>query len=100
MLQTLQDKGTQLSVLYNKYQPTACKIAKKVLPDINFVDVSGQRYDTSVWPDPTVPLRILKKNFKDVSVIEFVFGGETDIDMKTAFAAGFIPVVVSWAVER
>lgn len=100
MLRTLQDEGVQLAVLSNKGEPTVRTIVKKMFPDINFVHVAGQRDDTPVKPDPTAALRILKNNFKDVSPSEVVFGGDTDIDMKTALAAGFTPIAVSWGCRK
>lgn len=97
MLRRLQEQGIQLAILSNKGEPTVRNIVSTVFPDIKFSHVAGQRDDTPMKPDPFAALRIIEKHFTDdVTPKDVIFVGDTDIDMKTAKAAGCTPIAVPW----
>ena len=64
------------------------------LPDWNFDVVFGQRDDVPRKPDPAGALEIAEK--LDLSPSDFLYLGDTDVDMKTSIDAGMFPVGVLW----
>ena len=54
----------------------------------------GQRDDVPRKPDPAGALEIAEK--LDLSPSDFLYLGDTDVDMKTATEAGMYPVGALW----
>jgi phosphoglycolate phosphatase len=93
-LENLQAKGIQLAVASNKYQAATVKLVKQYFPNINFVEILGQREGINVKPDPTIVFDILKK--ANVSREETLYVGDSGVDMQTAINAGVDAVGVTW----
>ena len=94
LLENLQAKGIQLAVASNKYQAATVKLVKQYFPNINFVEILGQREGINVKPDPTIVFDILKK--ANVSREETLYVGDSGVDMQTAINAGVDAVGVTW----
>lgn len=94
LLEDLQAKGIQIAVASNKYQAATVKLVKQYFPNINFVEILGQREGINVKPDPTIVFDILKK--AKVSFEETLYVGDSGVDMQTAINAGIDAVGVTW----
>ena len=94
LLEDLQAKGIQIAVASNKYQAATVKLVKQYFPDIDFVEILGQREGINVKPDPTIVFDILKK--AKVSCEETLYVGDSGVDMQTAINAGVDAVGVTW----
>ena len=94
LLQTLKAAGHTLAVASNKYQAATVKLVKQYFPNINFVEILGQREGINVKPDPTIVFDILKK--ANVSREETLYVGDSGVDMQTAINAGVDAVGVTW----
>jgi len=80
--------------LSNKPQDSTELTVSKLLPNWQFQVVKGAQPSVPRKPDPTVALQIAR--LIDIQPVEFLFLGDTDIDMKTAVAAGMYPVGALW----
>jgi phosphoglycolate phosphatase len=94
LLDALVRKRIKLAVLSNKPHAFTVEQVKKLLPHWNFSEVIGESASVPRKPDATGALEISKK--LQVNPAEFLYLGDTDIDMKTATAAGMYPVGVLW----
>ena len=94
LLEDLQAKGIQIAVASNKYQAATVKLVKQYFPNIDFVEILGQREGINVKPDPTIVFDILKK--AKVSCEETLYVGDSGVDMQTAINAGVDAVGVTW----
>ena len=94
LLEDLQAKGIQIAVASNKYQAATVKLVKQYFPDIDFVEILGQREGINVKPDPTIVFDILKK--ANVSREETLYVGDSGVDMQTAINAGVDAIGVTW----
>ena len=94
LLEDLQAKGIQIAVASNKYQAATVKLVKQYFPNIDFVEILGQREGINVKPDPTIVFDILKK--AKVSFEETLYVGDSGVDMQTAINAGVDAVGVTW----
>lgn len=94
LLQELRENGYTLGILSNKSHELVVSIVERCLPAEIFREVRGVGPKTPHKPDPTgvrEVLRILESNPE-----ETLFVGDSALDMKTALAAGAVPVGVSW----
>ena len=94
LLKDLQAKGIQIAVASNKYQEATVKLVKQYFPDIDFIEILGQREGINVKPDPTIVFDILQK--ADVSKEDILYVGDSEVDMQTAINAGVDAVGVTW----
>lgn len=94
LLQTLQQKGMKIAVASNKYQSATAKLILHYFPNIQFVEVLGQREGIAVKPDPSIVFDILRK--AEVDKEEVLYVGDSNVDMQTALNAGVDAVGVSW----
>ena len=94
LLEDLQAKGIQIAVASNKYQEATVKLVKQYFPNIDFVEILGQREGINVKPDPTIVFDILQK--ADVSKEDILYVGDSGVDMQTAINAGVDAVGVTW----
>ena len=67
---------------------------EKLLPHWDFNEVIGSFGAIPLKPDPTGALEISKK--LRISPLDFIYLGDTEIDMQTATAAGMYPVGALW----
>lgn len=92
LVEKLYRAGYKLAVLSNKPDAFTKKLVEKGFPE-RFSPVVGQgKY--AVKPSPEAPLAIAD----EIGVLpsDVVFVGDSDIDMKTAKAAGMYPLGVGW----
>ena len=94
MLEALVSRGVPLAVVTNKPHALAVEIVARLLPEIPFVTVLGQRDGVPHKPDPAGPLSIARALGVDPTNALFV--GDTDTDMRTASNAGMVAVGVLW----
>jgi len=98
LLDELTSRGMKLSVLSNKPHPFTGQVASFYLSGWDFYPVFGQRESVPLKPDPTAALEIadILKIKRDKTLLV----GDSLGDLKTAEAAGMIPVGVSWGYGR
>lgn len=94
LLDGLVNKGIKISVLSNKPHELTLKNIDIFLPDIPFDIIFGQRDGVPKKPDPAGALEIAERLCIPPS--EFLYLGDTSIDMRTAVSAGMFPVGVLW----
>lgn len=94
LLRTLQQKGIKIAVASNKYQAATRKLIAHYFPEINFVEVLGQREGTPAKPDPCIVHDIIAK--AGVKQEEALYVGDSNVDMQTAHNAGVTAVGVAW----
>ena len=94
LLDELTARNIKLAVFSNKADKLTKKVVKAVFPDWNFEVVEGLKVEALKKPNPTVALEISKK--LDLPVAQFIFVGDTDVDILTATSASMLPVGVVW----
>ena len=94
LLEALQTKGVMMAVASNKYQAATEKLIRHYFPQIQFVEVLGQREGVNVKPDPTIVFDILRK--ANVSPEDVLYVGDSGVDMQTAINAGVDSIGVTW----
>ena len=94
LLAALQEKGIALAVLSNKHHFAVCETVSFFFPDVPFSVVQGQTEDLPLKPAPDGIYRIL--DALSLSKEECLFIGDSDVDMKTALAAGVASVGAAW----
>lgn len=94
LLRTLQQKGIKIAVASNKYQAATRKLIAHYFPEINFVEVLGQREGIPAKPDPSIVNEIKTKAGVDEK--EILYAGDSNVDMQTAHNAGVTAVGVAW----
>ena len=94
LLEDLQAKGIQIAVASNNYQEATVKLVKQYFPNIDFIEILGQREGINVKPDPTIVFDIQQK--ADVSKEDILYVGDSGVDMQTAINAGVDAVGVTW----
>ena len=94
MLQSLADLGIKMAILSNKPQASTEEMVSGLLPQWRFELILGARSSIPMKPDPTSALQIAR--LFNIPPAEFLYLGDTDVDMKTASAAGMYPVGALW----
>lgn len=94
MLDGLNKRQLKLNVLSNKPQDFTDVCVQKFLGGWTFQYVIGQRAGCPKKPDPAGALEIARLLCIEPS--EILYLGDTATDMKTARAAGMLPVGVLW----
>jgi phosphoglycolate phosphatase len=94
LLDSLTVRGVKITVLSNKPHRYTKQCMEGFLPDWDFDVVFGQRDDVPRKPDPAGALEIAEK--LDLSPSDFLYLGDTEVDMKTSIDAGMFPVGVLW----
>ncbi|HHE41380.1 MAG TPA: HAD family hydrolase [Dehalococcoidia bacterium] len=94
MLDALVERGVRIAVLTNKPQDTAEMMLVRLLHKYSFEVIAGENADTPRKPNPTGALRIARR--MDLDPHEFVFLGDSGIDMLTANAAGMYAAGALW----
>lgn len=98
LLDTLTEKGLKIAVLTNKADEFAGRVVKKLLPDWSFDAVVGEKPSFPKKPDPAGAL-LIAEHF-GVPCSEFLYIGDTDVDMKTAVSAGMYAVGALWGFRK
>ena len=94
MLQSLADLGIKMAILSNKPQDSTEETVSRLLSHWRFEIVLGAQPSIPMKPDPTSALQIARR--LNIPPAEFLYLGDTDVDMKTAAAAGMYPVGALW----
>ena len=94
LLDILASKGLKMTVLSNKSDKLTQQICHVLLKEWHFDVVMGATEDFPRKPHPDSALFIAKK--LKLSPENIIYMGDTDVDMKTANAAGMFPVGVTW----
>ena len=94
MLEGLTARGLTLAVLSNKPHEFTRRCVAELLPEARFERVLGQRKEVPKKPDPAGAIEVAEG--LGIPTSEFLFIGDTAVDMETAVAAGMHPVGVLW----
>ena len=94
MLEALQQRGVKLCVFSNKPHADTCRVVAHFFPQISFAAVRGQMEGVPVKPDPAGALAVAEQ--LGVAPADFLYLGDTDVDMLCARNAGMHPVGVTW----
>jgi phosphoglycolate phosphatase len=94
LLDRLTQRGLKLGILSNKPHPMTKDCATFFLSRWNFDAVLGQKDSIPRKPDPQGALEVARR--LAISPSDFIYLGDTAIDMKTAGSAGMLPVGVLW----
>ena len=94
ILQTLTDQGIKMAILSNKPQASTEEMVSRFLSKWRFELVLGAQSSLPMKPDPTSALQIAQR--LNTPPVEFLYLGDSDVDMKTATEAGMYPVGALW----
>ena len=94
MLQAVTDTGIKMAILSNKPQSSAGEMVNHLLPKWHFELVVGAKPSVPKKPDPTAALRIAER--LKIPPTEFLYLGDSGVDMKTAKAAAMYPIGALW----
>lgn len=94
MLQGLAAQGMALAVLSNKPDADTKAVVRHFFPEIPFRVVRGQREGVPVKPDPAGALAVAEE--MGVAPGDFLYLGDTAVDMQCALAAGMHPIGALW----
>ncbi len=94
MLDQLSQRSLRLSVLSNKPHDATCRCVQGYLAAWPFDVVFGQRDGVPAKPDPSGAIEIAERVGLPAS--DFLYLGDTGVDMQTALRAGMTPVGVLW----
>lgn len=98
LLDALSDKGLKLAVLSNKADEFTKLVAEKFLSRWKFEAIVGERANVPKKPDPIGAIRISTQ--LNIEPEEFLYLGDTNVDMKTANSAGMYAVGVLWGFRK
>ena len=94
ILNFLTQHQIRMAILSNKPDDFTRKMVAKFLSFWKFDLIQGEKASCPKKPDPTAALLIAQK--LGISPLEFLFIGDSEVDMKTAVAAEMFPVGVLW----
>ena len=94
LVEGLHRDGAKLAVASNKFQAGTDKLIRKFFPEIEFVDVCGNREGVPLKPDTALVDLILGKAGVERENCYMV--GDSAVDIKTAQNAGIHSIGVSW----
>ena len=94
MLEALKVRGLKIAVLSNKLHDFTKRCVTALLSDWNFDAVLGHREGFPLKPGPSGALEVA--DHLRIRPTDFLFLGDSAVDMKTAIAAGMFPVGVLW----
>lgn len=94
LIDSLVSTGFKLAVLSNKPHDSTEMCVRELLPFDKFDVVLGLRQGKNPKPDPGGAIEIAEE--LRIPPEQFLYLGDTGVDMKTAVAAGMYPVGVLW----
>lgn len=94
MLSALHERGLALAVLSNKPDADTKNVVRHFFPEIPFAMVRGQVEGVPVKPDPAGALAVAEA--LRIAPEEFLYLGDTSVDMSCALAAGMHPIGALW----
>ncbi len=98
LLDALVARSLRLTILSNKPDLFTRKIAERLLSKWPFEIVLGARDEVPNKPDPAGALEIARG--LGIPPAEFLYLGDSGIDMETAVAAGMFPVGALWGFRE
>jgi phosphoglycolate phosphatase len=93
----LRDEQLGLAVLSNKADELTQRIVAALFAPGTFDMVLGARPDLPRKPDPTAALQVAAR--LGVTPARIAYLGDSAVDMRTAVAAGMIPVGATWGLR-
>ncbi len=94
MLAALEERGLTMAILSNKPDDATRSIVKALLPARVFTLVRGVLPGGPIKPDPAGAIAVAAE--LGIPCREFLYLGDTSIDMKTAISAGMYAVGALW----
>ena len=94
LLDALTANNIKMVVLSNKADDLTKMCVTKLLSRWRFALIAGSRPSVPNKPDPTAALQIAKQ--LDIDPSQFLYVGDSGIDMNTANSAGMYPVGALW----
>lgn len=94
LLEGLQAKGLKLCVFSNKPHADTCHVVEHFFPGVKFAVVRGQQEGVPVKPDPAGALLVAEE--LGIPPEDFLYVGDTDVDMLCAQRAGMHPMGAAW----
>ena len=94
MLNELTKRGIKMAILSNKPDKFTKQCVAELLPSWTFDIVLGQRDNVPHKPDPTGALEVIER--LRIPAKDFLYLGDTDVDMQTAAAVKMFSVGVLW----
>ena len=94
LLAALHARGLALAVLSNKPDADTKAVVRHFFPDVPFAVVRGQVEGVPVKPDPAGALAVADR--MGVAPGDFLYLGDTSVDMNCALRAGMHPVGALW----
>jgi phosphoglycolate phosphatase len=94
ILDFLTQHQIRMAILSNKPDDFTRRMVAKFLSLWKFDLIQGEKASRPQKPDPAAALLIAQK--LGISPLEFLFIGDSEVDMKTAVAAEMFPVGVLW----
>ncbi len=94
LLDALTAKHIEMAVLTNKPQHLAELCIQEFLSGWKFAVILGQRDGIPMKPDPAGPREIVR--YLDIPSQEFLYLGDSNVDMRTAVNANILPVGAMW----
>ena len=94
LLAALAARNIPLCVLSNKPDPDTNRVVRHFFPEIPFAVIRGQVPGVPVKPDPAGALAIAET--LGIAPADFLYLGDTAVDMTCARAAGMVPVGALW----
>lgn len=98
LLEELRRLGVRIAVLSNKPDADSLRVVEELFGKGYFDFVQGQRADIPRKPDPAGVYRIMKAF--GLSAGDFLYVGDSGVDMKTGRAAGIFTVGVLWGFRE
>jgi phosphoglycolate phosphatase len=94
LLDALTAKAVKIAVLSNKADDLTNMCVTKLLSQWRFTQVAGAKPSVPNKPDPTAALQIARQI--GISPAQFIYLGDSDIDMNTANKAGMFAIGAGW----
>lgn len=94
VLGKLSAAGVRLAVASNKFQQGTETLVRTFFPEIDFCAILGGREGVPLKPDPTAVKSVIADCGIPSPRVAMV--GDSSTDIKTALAAGIVPIGVTW----
>lgn len=98
LLDALTEKGVKIAILSNKADEFAGRVVEKLLPRWIFEAVVGEKPSMPKKPDPAGAIAIAGQ--LGIPCGEFLYLGDTNVDMRTAVSAGMYAVGALWGFRK
>ena len=98
MLHACAERGLRLGVLSNKPDDATQDVVARYFPDVPWSFVRGHRAGTNLKPDPHAAIEAIQT--LGVPAPQWLYIGDTAVDMQTGRAAGMTTVGVAWGFRE